>query len=296
MKKCFQFFPKTGRSQSCVSPSLRRDTGPGPRDCKGNKKMGKIHRAAAAGDLWEVLQLLLQGDQGPNDVDECNRTPLHLACVYGCPDVVTLLVERKCHLNPRDLGGLTPLMRAIQGQREQCTSILLKRGADPKLADTCNNTTLHYAAYGQNTAIVSELLHYNCDLEAQNNDGFTPLLPAVQADNKEMVEIFLKNGANVNAVDKHQRTALMIAAKRCLLEMINLIKYDADPFCRDKDGWTIYDFTFYEAMRRHLAEYCALWEKRIQLNRTSESTLGGSTMNKRSSGRNFPRRLYEQPL
>ncbi|XP_074064956.1 uncharacterized protein LOC141504008 isoform X1 [Macrotis lagotis] len=413
MKKCFQFLPKTGRSQSRISPSSRRDTGPGPRDCKRNKKMGKLHRAAAAGDLWEVLRLLLQGDQGLNDGDEWNRTPLHLACVYGYPDVVTLLVEKKCHLNPRDLEGLTPLMRAIQGEQEECTSILLKHGADPKLADSfknntllhyaaygentaivskllqydcdlealnkdgfsplllavkednkemvefflmnganvnavdsnertplhlacvygypdvvtvlvekkchlnprdlegltplmraiqgqeeeCasillkhgadlkladsfnNNTLLHYAANGQNTAIVSKLLQYDCDLEALNKDGFTPLLLAVQADNKEMVEIFLKNGANVNAVDKHQRTALMIAAKRCLLDMIELLtKYNADPSCRDKRGWTVYNFAFCEATSRPLEEYRELWEKRIQLKKTSKSTLGGSTM------------------
>ncbi|XP_074058125.1 uncharacterized protein LOC141499125 [Macrotis lagotis] len=152
------------------------------------------------------------------------QTPLHWACAYGYPDVVTLLVARKCHLNPRDLGGLTPLMRAIQGQREQCTSILLKHGADPKLADTFNNNTLlHYAAYGQNTAIVSELQQYNCDFEAQNKDGFTPLLLAVKENNKEMVEFFLMNGANVNAVDNNQRTPLHLGCVYGYPDVVTLL-------------------------------------------------------------------------
>lgn len=39
------------------------------------------------------------------------RTALHLACANGHPEVVTLLVERKCHLNLCDHENRTALMK-----------------------------------------------------------------------------------------------------------------------------------------------------------------------------------------
>nr|XP_020831702.1 ankyrin repeat domain-containing protein 7-like isoform X2 [Phascolarctos cinereus] len=93
--------------------------------------------------------------------------PLHLACANGYPDVVSLLVERKCNLNLRDNDSLMPLIMALQCQQEECAIILLKHGVDPNLVDT-NNAALHYVASGQNTAIAAKLLRHKMDIEAKN--------------------------------------------------------------------------------------------------------------------------------
>uniref|UniRef100_A0A673TIY4 Uncharacterized protein n=1 Tax=Suricata suricatta TaxID=37032 RepID=A0A673TIY4_SURSU len=97
-----------------------------------------------------------------------DRTPLHLACANGHSEVVTVLVERKCHLNLYDNENRTALMKAVQCADEKSVTILLEHGADPNLMDNSGNTALHYAVVGENTSIAEKLLLHNADVEARN--------------------------------------------------------------------------------------------------------------------------------
>ncbi|XP_074064978.1 uncharacterized protein LOC141504033 isoform X8 [Macrotis lagotis] len=284
MEQEFGVLPRR-RPQPRPPTPPRRDTGarrPAGQH-KRDRNLGPLHRAAATGDVRRLRQLLVGAEHSLDQRDTWDRTPLHLACAYGYPDVVSLLVERKCQLNLGDFENQTPLIKAVQGQQEECTSILLKHGADPHLADAFNNTALHYAASGQNTAIVTELLQHKSDIEAKNRDGHTPLLLAIAEQNKGMVEFFLKKGANVNAMDRNQRTALMIALKGNLAGMLSvLLKYDVTLSCQDKHGCRAEKYASASSIMAYhdLAELCVQQERRMQSNRTLDSTLGGPDVNK----------------
>ncbi|XP_074127145.1 ankyrin repeat domain-containing protein 26-like isoform X2 [Sminthopsis crassicaudata] len=169
-----------------------------------SKDLRKIHKAALAGKVAKVQYRLLLGKNSVNDQDKKKRTCLHLACVTGHLDVVSLLVERKCELDLLDQDRRTPLMKAIQCQQEECATILLEHGADPNIGDN-NNNALHYVAYFQNIDIAAKLLRYKADIEAKNKEGLTPLFFAVRANKCDMADFLLKNGANVNALDIFQR-------------------------------------------------------------------------------------------
>ncbi|KAM3141290.1 hypothetical protein pb186bvf_006675 [Paramecium bursaria] len=58
-----------------------------------------------------TISLLIKGGLV---VDECfddnYRTPLHLACKYGIPDIIRLLVENGCDINAVDSKKRTPIM------------------------------------------------------------------------------------------------------------------------------------------------------------------------------------------
>ncbi|XP_051818432.1 ankyrin repeat domain-containing protein 7-like [Antechinus flavipes] len=167
------------------------------------------------------------------------RTPLHLACAKGYPDIVSLLVERKCKVDLQDKDSLTPLIKAVLCHQEECAIILLKHGANPNLGDHNNNTALHYAAFDQNVAMVEKLLTYKADIEAKNKEGFTPFMFAVMKRSYELVELLLKMGANVNATDNTKRTSLMIAISMESMGIVNLLfQNNVDPTCEDEDGWT----------------------------------------------------------
>ncbi|XP_058549056.1 ankyrin repeat domain-containing protein 62-like isoform X8 [Neofelis nebulosa] len=167
-----------------------------------DRDLRKIHKAACVGNVAQVQQILFLGENGVDDRDKMNRTALHLACANGHPEVVTLLVERKCHLNLCDHENRTALMKAVQCQEEKCVNILLENGADPNIRDVSGNTALHYAAFGDNISIIEKLLLYNANTEARNKDNFTPLLVAVNENKQQIVEVLVEKAANIHAEDK----------------------------------------------------------------------------------------------
>ncbi|XP_074127176.1 uncharacterized protein LOC141544669 isoform X2 [Sminthopsis crassicaudata] len=205
-----------------------------------SKDLGKIHKAALRGDVVKVQQLLLLGKNTVNELDKMKRTPLHLACANGYPDVVSLLIERKCELDLLDNDNKTPLMKAIECQREECATILLEHGADPNLRDSHSNTLLHYIASGGNKFMAEKLIEHKIDIDAKNKEGRTPLMLAISARNIELADFLLKNGANVNAMDDSKRTALMIAVSvgmEALGLVTLLLQHNADHTLQDNDGW-----------------------------------------------------------
>ncbi|KAM8979118.1 uncharacterized protein ACOB8E_001200 isoform 2-T9 [Sarcophilus harrisii] len=204
-----------------------------------SKDLRKIHKAALRGDVEKVQQQLLLGKNNVNDLDKVKRTPLHLACANGHPDVVSLLVEKNCNLNLLDNDSRTPLMKAIECGQKECATILLEHGADPNLRDGNNNTALHYAVLGHNKFMAKKLLQYQPDIEAKNKEDLTPLLLAIIRNNIKMADILLKNGANVNAVDSSNRTALMIAVTKESTGLVTLLlHHNADHTIQDVYGWT----------------------------------------------------------
>ncbi|KAF7479288.1 Hypothetical predicted protein [Marmota monax] len=217
MKRIFGFGSK-GRSPLGSSSNLRRNcVGFGlenasslnsPRYHIRDKDTGKIHKAASMGNVAKVQHLLILGENGVNDKDKKNRTALHFACAYGHPEVVTLLVERKCNIDICDSDGSTALIKAVQCQEEECATILLEHGADPNVKDSSGNTALHYAVYIENTSIAVKLLLHNANTEAQNKDGHTPLLLALRENKQQMAEVLVNKKANIHAVDELERQVI----------------------------------------------------------------------------------------
>ncbi|XP_075839126.1 ankyrin repeat domain-containing protein 30A isoform X3 [Microtus pennsylvanicus] len=211
MKKIFGFRSK---GPSPLGPSARprnncvgfgRESASGahmPRYHIHDKDMGKIHKAASVGDVAKVQHILILGKSGVNDRDKKDRTALHLACAYGHPDVVTLLVERKCEIDARDGESSTALIKAVQCQEEECATILLEHGANPDVTDSHGNTALHYAVLSENTSIVAKLLAHNANMEAKNKDDLTPLLLAVKENKQHIVEFLVKKKTSCHAADQ----------------------------------------------------------------------------------------------
>ncbi|XP_067173440.1 ankyrin repeat domain-containing protein 7-like [Apteryx mantelli] len=206
------------------------------------KELGKLHRAAASGDLARVRRPWWLRRLGINRRDKAKRTPLHLACANGHSEVVSYLVGNKCKLDPRDNFKRSPLMKAVQCQQEECVAILLAHGADPNLADVNGSTALHLAAIAPNTSLAGQLLEHNARIDARNEMGYTPLALAVSEHHEEMVEFLLKKGADMHARDRSERTPLMLAASAGDMSMIEvLLRYGADLSQEDVLGWTAED-------------------------------------------------------
>jgi ankyrin repeat protein len=103
-----------------------------PRNQRETRKMGKkLREAASVGDAKKLIELLSHDDGYAvvNDPDADTRTtPLHLACLSGSADCVTLLCGAGAALETTSVYG-SPLHCAAQTGRLDIVKALLDAGA-----------------------------------------------------------------------------------------------------------------------------------------------------------------------
>lgn len=68
-------------------------------------------------------------------------------------------------------------------------------------------------AFKPDLEVAATLINMNADIHAVNSDGWTPLICAVRTANNAMVEFLLRNGANLNAIDRKGPSLIMVALK-----------------------------------------------------------------------------------
>ncbi|XP_036962750.1 ankyrin repeat domain-containing protein 26 isoform X2 [Acanthopagrus latus] len=237
MKKIFSFTKKKKNPSGTPDSGSVLSIGYELKD----KDLGKVHKAASAGDLAKLKQLAKKNDI--NQLDKENRTALHIACASGHVELVQFLLESKAKLNLCDNQNRSALMKAVECQHERCVSILLENHAEPNLVDINGNTALHLAANIPSISTAVLLLQHDADVNAQNKEAFTPLTVAVREDHIEMAEFLLKEGADVNFLDQDQRSPLMIAAGNGQIGMLRLLlRYNADITLKDTKGWSADDY------------------------------------------------------
>ncbi|XP_056368822.1 POTE ankyrin domain family member B-like [Oenanthe melanoleuca] len=174
------------------------------------KVQGRLHRAAARGDLaWLRRWRWYYKRVGIDPPDQQRRTPLHLASANGHADVIRYLAGKNCKLNVADNLKRTPLMRAVQCQQKKCVAALLEHGADPNLADADGNTALHLAVLSGNTTVAGLLLEHNASSDAENQEGYTPL-NLVSKQHEEMLECLLRKAGDGYAAEQCERAALAV--------------------------------------------------------------------------------------
>ena len=113
--------------------------------------------------------------------------------------------------------GDTSIMKASR----QCSDpniiqLLIEKGAninDKEIRDTIDQTPLIVAAQGGCKEIVEILLQAGANIEHRNDQGETALISAAQEGHKEIVQILLEVGANVNQENADGETALELAIK-----------------------------------------------------------------------------------
>ena len=215
---------------------------------------------------YDTAAVLIEAGADPNLADETGMAALYAAAdmdtlpwMFGRPDpkltdrlsgadIVAMLLEYGADPNARlksvlmqrhhtggdfALGeGSTPLMRAAKSGDLPVMRLLLKHGADPKIAQKNNTTALMLAAgFGWrdgNAAIptrdrgsvkdaieaIKLCLDGGVDIRAANDAGDTVLHAAATRGSDVIIQFLVDKGADVHAKNKQGRTPLDAALAR----------------------------------------------------------------------------------
>ncbi|OCK80629.1 ankyrin, partial [Lepidopterella palustris CBS 459.81] len=161
-----------------------------------------LHYCARQGDL-SLLRVLVERLQKPvDDVDSKAATPLMVAVQWNRNAVVQYLLNKGASVHAQDKKGWTVLHHAIlrKGEDVDLLRSLLERGANVNATNNDKETPLHFTAkYLYNMKNMAEvLLSGGADIEARDIAGRSPLWLAMQKRKYDIVELLLKNKAKVD--------------------------------------------------------------------------------------------------
>ena len=96
-------------------------------------------------------------------------------------------------INGPDIVGWTPLLWAAKTGNVGVTELLLERGVLVDHVDIDGNAALHVAAHFSQVETTRMLMNYGADLLMQNRRDMTALEIAMEAQNSEVVMVFVKH-------------------------------------------------------------------------------------------------------
>ncbi|XP_045595565.2 ankyrin repeat domain-containing protein 27 isoform X1 [Procambarus clarkii] len=162
--------------------------------------------------------------------EERGYTGLHVACIFGRPAIVDMLIDLGADLHATDFRGATPLHYAAQRGHQNAVLLLLHAGADINKCDGDSNTPLHLCSLNGQVACVKALLFYaesvGCDItiNAQNNVLDTPLHLASRWGYSAIVELLIDRivilGLKLKVYNNRKLTALDCAHNRHIARLI----------------------------------------------------------------------------
>lgn len=202
--------------------------------------------AAAANNSLEMAQLFIKMGAKVNAKDDDGYTPLHrlLQSKYlkqGDLEMVRYLYTQNADINAKDKVGVTPLHIAIEIKDLEIARFLLEHGAATVYAG--DEAVVTMAARLNLLEMTKLLLTYGADANGSYEAPWgLPIFRAARHGNHEIMEVLIKNHADVNMRFKDGDTLLhwiIEVESKNRLKMVNLLlENGADAMAIDAYGNT----------------------------------------------------------
>jgi ankyrin repeat protein len=178
-------------------------------------KQSLTHMAVSAGDLT-MLKCLLPYLDDINIKDKKGCSLLDLAVAHKEIDITEYLIENNINLVRDDEEEASPLVKAIFTNDNKMLELLLSRGVNPNRLES-SISPLAFVIIQRKFDMAELLLQYSANPNLSLEGGCTALHIAFYDDDGEfyydhaMVELLLKNGAQIDCQDDDGQTPLHVA-------------------------------------------------------------------------------------
>ena len=170
-----------------------------------------------------VTQLINKG-ANVNIADKNGFTPLIMATINAKNAIATELINNGADINAQNNEGDTALIRAIKNNDKDKVLLLINNNANVNQINKKGESPLISASrYGLSLDTIDLLLEKGALINAQDNNGWTALMWAIDQNEQKIAESLIKKEANVNLANKTGETPLMKAASKGLVDLIELL-------------------------------------------------------------------------
>ncbi len=128
------------------------------------------------------------------------------ASMRGDLAAVRRLIDQKANVNATQADGATALHWAVFQSNKVLVDLLLKAGADPKVANREGSTPLWIASVNGDAAIITSLLNAGADANEKLPLGRSPLMLAARTGSVDAMRVLLEHGASIDARDAEKGT------------------------------------------------------------------------------------------
>eukprot|EP00002_Diphylleia_rotans_P020168 TRINITY_DN3911_c0_g1_i3.p1 TRINITY_DN3911_c0_g1~~TRINITY_DN3911_c0_g1_i3.p1 ORF type:complete len:1210 (+),score=194.55 TRINITY_DN3911_c0_g1_i3:84-3713(+) len=195
-----------------------------PVNVQDNEGVTPLALAATSGFGPLVRYLLHRGAQ-PEVVDNRGLTALYRAVLFKHHDCLKWIIQMGGKVDIQWEKSRRPIHCASRHGDFEILQLLLKSGADPTAKDNDGFSSLHYACVSGSLPCVRELVAHGVRVNERNRVGLTPLHMAVMDGNAALAEIITSalDKQDLNAQDEDGNTALMWAVEHGKEQVLSLL-------------------------------------------------------------------------
>lgn len=181
-------------------------------DLQNGKGQTALH-LAAANEMEEFVRLLCQAGADPDVQDNDHQSPIHLATACGFGKIMEILTEKfKASIMNRTKDGSTLMHLASSAYNAQAALNFIRKGIPIHMPNKEGAKCIHIASIRGHVEVLKAIVAKGEAVDSRTKDGFTPLHIAVKFGKHELVEALLGLGANLQLkAMKGGETALHLA-------------------------------------------------------------------------------------